>query len=97
VQRGDPDEIERLLRAGADARKKDSEGRTALDYLNAANCGSPIIQEQDPRWMVLGYSRCNAIDHDDYRKSKRLLINAEAKETRIALPNALQTQRHSIR
>jgi len=46
VQRGDPDEIKRLLRAGADARKTDSEGRTALDYLNAANCGSPLVQER---------------------------------------------------
>ncbi len=94
VQHGDSDEIKTLLRAGADARKKDSEGRTALDYLNAANCGSPIIHPKDPQWMTVGYSRCNALDHDDYQKSKRLLITAGAKETRPALPNVLQTQRH---
>jgi hypothetical protein len=65
VQRGAPDEIETLLSAGADARKKDSEGRTALDYLNAANCGSPIIKAKDPQWMTVGYSQCNALG-DDY-------------------------------
>jgi hypothetical protein len=89
VQRGHPDEITILLRAGADARKKDSEGRTALDYLNAANCGSPIIQQKDPKWMTVGYSRCNAL-RDDYQKSKRLLTNAGAKETRNAVPPAHQ-------
>ena len=87
VQRADPDEIKLLLKAGADARKKDSEGRTALDYLNAANCGSPIIQQKDPTWMTVGYSRCNALG-DDYQKSKRLLINAGAKETRSFVPAA---------
>jgi len=73
VQHGDPDEVETMLKAGADARMKDSKGRTALDYLNAANCGSPIVHEKDPRWMTLGYSRCNALDHDSYQGSKRLL------------------------
>lgn len=92
VQHGDPDEIEILLRAGADAHLKDSDGRTALDYLNAANCGYPIVHEKDPQWMTVGYSRCNALDHDDYQKSKRLLINAGAKETRIATPGPLPTQ-----
>jgi len=85
VQRGHPDEIKTLLRAGADARKKDSEGRTALDYLNAASCGSPIIQQKDPQWMTVGYSRCNALG-DAYQKSKRLLINAGAKEKRKVVP-----------
>jgi hypothetical protein len=93
VQRGDPDEVEALLKAGADARMKDSKGRTALDYLNAANCGSPIIHEKDPRWMTVGYSRCNALDHDDYQKSKKLLINAGARETRTAVPAPLPMQR----
>jgi len=85
AQHGDPDEIRALLKARADARMKDSEGRTALDYLNAANCGSPIVREKDPRWMTVGYSVCNVL-HDDYQKSKRLLIDAGAKETRIATP-----------
>jgi TonB family protein len=93
VQHGRPDEVVTLLKAGADARVKDSKGRTALDYLNAANCGSPIIHEKDPRWMTGSYSRCNALDHDDYQKSRRLLINAGAKETRIAIPAPLPTQK----
>jgi ankyrin repeat protein len=91
AQHGDPDEVETLLRAGAKARMKDSKGRTVLDYLNAANCGSPIVHEQDPRWMTVRYSRCNALDHDDYQRSKRLLINAGAKATRIATPAPLPT------
>lgn len=93
VQRGDPDEVEALLKAGADARMKDSKGRTALDYLNAANCGLPIVHEKDPRWMTVGYLKCTALDHDDYQKSKRLLINAGARETRTAVPTPLPTRR----
>jgi hypothetical protein len=65
----DADEVETLLKTRADARMKDSKGRTALDYLNAANCGSPIVDEKDARWMTVGHSRCNALDHDDYQKS----------------------------
>lgn len=86
VQHGNPDEVKTFLKAGANARMKDSKGRTALDYLNAANCGSPIVHENDPRFMSLGYSKCNALDHDDYQKSKKLLLNAGAKETRTAKP-----------
>jgi hypothetical protein len=93
VQHGYPNEVETLLKAGADARMKDSMGRTALDYLNAANCGSPIVHEKDPRWMTVGHSTCNALDHDDYQKSKRLLINAGSKQTRIATPAPLPTQK----
>lgn len=93
VQRGDPEEVETLLKAGADARMKDSKGRTALDYLNSANCGSPIIHEKDPRWMTVGYSRCNALDNDDYQKSKRLLINAGGIETLTVVPVPLPTRK----
>jgi TonB family protein len=89
VQRGEPDEIMTLLKAGADARKKDAVGRTALNYLNAANCGRPIVQEKDPRWMTWGYSRCNVLDHNDYKKSKRLLIDAGARATRVSTPKGL--------
>ena len=87
VQRGRPNEIKTFLRAGADALKKDSEGRTALDYLNAANCGSPIVQQKDPQWMTIGYSQCNALG-DDYQQSKRLLKKTGAKETRSFGPAA---------
>lgn len=93
VQRAHPEEVETLLKAGADAGMKDSKGRTALDYLNAAKCGSPIVHAKDPQWMTVGYSRCNALDHDDYQKSKRLLIRAGAKETRVATPAPLSTQK----
>ena len=86
AEHGDPDEVRTLLKAGADAHVKDSGGRTALDYLNAANCGSPIVHEKDPRWITAGYSRCNALDHESYQKSKNLLIDAGAQETRIAVP-----------
>ncbi|MBB5062316.1 TonB family protein [Granulicella mallensis] len=78
VQRGEPDEIKTLLKAGASTFKKDAAGRTALDYLNAANCGRPIVKERDPKWMTAEYSRCNALNKDDYRKSKELLIDAGA-------------------
>jgi TonB family protein len=48
MQRADPDELAALLKAGADPRKKDAMGRTTLDYLNAANCGRPIVKQKDP-------------------------------------------------
>jgi len=86
AQGGDPDEIKTLLKAGADARRKDASGRTALDYLNAANCARPIIEPKDPQSMTLGYSKCNALDGDDYRKSKQLLIDAGARATRTYSP-----------
>ena len=70
AQHANPDDIKTLLKAGAKAQMKDSKGRTALDYLNAANCGSPIVHEKDPRWMTVGYARCNVFDHEDYQKSK---------------------------
>jgi TonB family protein len=92
VQRGDPDEIETLLKAGADARRKDALGRTALDYLIAANCGRPIVQPKDPQSMTIGYSRCNALDQYDYKKSKELLAKAGARVTRSMAPASLRIQ-----
>jgi len=92
VQRGDADEIAILLKAGADARKKDAAGRTAMDYLNAANCGRPIVEQKDPQWMTIGYSRCNALDQDDYKKSKHLLTKAGARATRSMAPVSLRVQ-----
>jgi TonB family protein len=89
AQRGNPREIETLLKAGADAHKKDAEGRTALDYLNAASCGSPIIKEKDPQWMTVGYSTCNALSSEGYQESKKLLIDAGATATRVSAPEGL--------
>ena len=94
VQGGEPDEITALLKAGADARKKDASGRTALDYLNAANCGRPIVQAKDPQWMIAGYSKCNALGGDDYQKSKQLLIDAGARATRAFLPKSTLVTLH---
>jgi TonB family protein len=89
VQHGEADEIAILLKAGADARKKDAAGRTAMDYLNAANCGHTIIKPKDPQWMTVGYSRCNALDKDDYKRSKQLLTKAGARATRSWGPKGL--------
>lgn len=82
VQRGEANEIAILLKAGADARKKDAAGRTAMDYLNAANCGRPIVNQKDPQLMTVGYSRCNALDQEDYQKSTQLLTKAGAQARR---------------
>jgi TonB family protein len=92
VQRGEPDEVGTLLKAGANALKKDAAGRTALDYLNAANCGRPIVQNIDPQWMTLGYSKCNALSVDDYQKSRQLLIEAGARATRGFAPKRKRLQ-----
>ena len=89
-QRGEPDEIAALLKAGANAFKKDAAGRTALDYLSASSCGSPIAQEKDPQWMTIENSSCNALNSDDYRKSKQLLIDAGARATRVSTPRRLK-------
>jgi ankyrin repeat protein len=43
AQRGDPKALKAALAAGADANAKDNTGRTALDYLRAAACHTPII------------------------------------------------------
>lgn len=90
-QRGEPDEIATMLKAGADAQRKDAAGRTALDYLNAANCGRPIVTKSDPPGMmegIVGYSRCNALGDDDYQKSRQLLIHAGARATRVWAPKS---------
>jgi hypothetical protein len=91
-QRGRPDEIATMLKAGADARRKDAAGRTALDYLNAGNCGRPVVKKRDPPGLMEGvitYSRCNALGKD-YFKSKQLLIDAGAKAKQVSTPNKLK-------
>lgn len=90
VQKGEANEIAILLKSGADARKKDAAGRTAMGYLNEANCGRPIVKQKDPQWMTIGYSRCIALDQDNYQKSKRLLTKAGARATRSTDPKGLE-------
>jgi hypothetical protein len=88
AQRGGPDDIAIMLKAGADARRKDKMGRTALDYLNAASCGRAIIAPKDPPGPmtgVVGYSRCNALG-DGSRTSKKELSAAGAVATRAWTP-----------
>jgi len=81
AQRGRSNEIGALLSAGADPRKRDVAGRSALDYLNAAFCGRPIVKKVDPPGMMEGgvtNPRCN-FHGDEYHKSKRLLSKAGEK------------------
>jgi hypothetical protein len=70
--RAEPDELSAALKDGADPRLKDHQGRTALDYLRLASCGkSPF---RDPAHeTILGYSKCNALDPDEVKKSRALL------------------------
>jgi hypothetical protein len=72
AQRANPDEIADALKAGANVTLKDHQGRTALDYLIAANCGRPIVAVPQ-MWEGRG-KRCNALDKDDVAKAKRLLL-----------------------
>jgi TonB family protein len=43
AERGDPTVLKAALAAGADARIKDRDGHTALDYLQTAACGKPLV------------------------------------------------------
>jgi hypothetical protein len=80
AQRGDADELRAALRSDANARLHDDEGRTAMDYLDAANCGAPIVVPRALRGMVT-YLRCNALQ-GDYAKAKAVLHAAGARANR---------------
>jgi hypothetical protein len=91
VQRGESDEVATLLKAGANARIRDKAGRTSLDYLNAANCGRPIVKAVDPPgWMTgtMYYSVCTALGKD-YRAVKNELKAAGAVATRSWAPKRM--------
>lgn len=81
AQRANPEEISDALRAGADAILKDHQGRTALDYLIAANCGKRIVAATS--MQVTTWTRCNALDKDDVAKSKNLLLKAMRRKVSI--------------
>jgi len=49
-QRGRPDEIATLLRAGADGRRKDAAGRTALDLSECSKLWTTNCHEERPAW-----------------------------------------------
>src|SRR5262249_9646033 len=66
------DEIRKALLAGADAKLKDVQGRTALDYLKLADCGqSPLrdlVRDEAPE-----EGKCRQLEKDNFRASKKLL------------------------
>jgi TonB family protein len=77
----DPEEIQTALRAGANGSLKDAQGRTALDYLEAANCyRSPIRGREE--FLDAGERSCTAFERDDYRASRKLLRTALRNRTR---------------
>ena len=84
AQHGDPEEMATLLKAGANVLKIDAAGRSAIDYLNAANCGHPVVRAKNPQGMTLEYSRCNALDTNDYLRARKLLMSAAARRRQSA-------------
>ncbi|WP_157466448.1 ankyrin repeat domain-containing protein [Edaphobacter aggregans] len=74
AQRTETDELKEAIEAGADARAKDREGRTALDYLRAASCEKAIVPLPPP-WAQIGYKEpppCPS-NSEEYRKSEAVL------------------------
>lgn len=79
---GDPEEIGLALKAGASPLLKDSEGRTALDYLVASNCWrDPLLNPLNETWTVES-DHCNALDENDFQESFDLLRKAVAAAAR---------------
>lgn len=73
AQKAETDDLKVLLRAGADARMKDSEGLTAADYLMAASCGRSLVSTDTHPWMTVGYGSCNALNADEVLSTASLL------------------------
>ena len=67
--KGEGDEVRDALKAGADASLRDSNGRTALDYLHLANCGKSPLHE----WEFSTGGGCDHLDEDDIRQVSALL------------------------
>lgn len=68
---GDPSQIEAALKAGASTGLKDVKGRTALDYLNAANCDNSLIP-RDIFEPVLG-GPCNRFHKANLSRARHFL------------------------
>lgn len=77
--KADPEQIEDALLEGANAKLRDSRGRTALDYLEKANCDENLIRGHTKFLEFSGRRRCDALDEDDYKKAKQLLRKAMRK------------------
>ena len=71
--RAHPQEIAAAVRAGANASLRDTEGQTALDYLNASNCRRNLLTNELTEFLMITGGECNALDKDDFRKSARIL------------------------
>ncbi len=77
VTTGRVDEIQAALIAGANAKLKDNQGRTALDYLRLANCDqSPVRNPLDE--TAPGKKDCDNLVEDDFEKIKDSLQKAIA-------------------
>ena len=68
--KGEADEVSAALKAGANARLRDTKGRTAVDYVRLASCGkSPI-----PEWTTfVSGGKCDHLDEDDVHRITVLL------------------------
>ncbi len=73
--RADPKEIARALAYGANASLRDRNGKTALDYLRAANCFKSPLRNQW-RLQIPAYMQCSGLDRAAFKKSEALLLAA---------------------
>lgn len=66
-----------VLKAGADAKLKDAKGRTALDYLEAAHCGHPLLATMARHGDIGDATGCKGdLGDERYPESKALLQTA---------------------
>jgi TonB family protein len=74
AQRTDADELKEAIAAGADATAKDTQGRTALDYLREASCQRAIVPLPKP-FMTIVYKEpppCPS-NSEEYKRSEAVL------------------------
>ena len=70
------DELNRAIKAGARTDLRDNQRRTALDYLNSANCHRDPVRGRIAAWETTG-PLCNAFDPKEYQAAKRLLSRSK--------------------